>query len=380
MIPPMRPPESPARTAVVKRLGSPRPTPLRLVLAFPVVASIILGATGSCSGHGPTNGDDPRIAAGARAYRTYCGLCHGDQGEGYAADNAGALAHDAFLRSTSDAFLTTAIERGRPGTAMAAYAKRFGGPLEAEQIASIVAFLRSRQRSPNMDFHGFTATAHGVDARPLYELHCASCHGERGQGVTAPSLNNPTFVETVTDGFMREAIAKGRSRTPMPAFERRLSADQIEALIVYVRSFGRHEEARQETAIPADLPVVVNPDGGAPTFTLREGRFVPSAQVNRALQEGKRIILLDARAPSDWALFHIPGAVPTPYYAIDELVSRIPDQDTWIVAYCACPHAASGRVVDALRERGYTHTAVLDEGILQWRELGFAVEGSEVEE
>ena len=54
--------------------------------------------------------------------------------------------------------------------------------------------------------------------------------------------------------------------------------------------------------------------------------------------------------------------------------------DTFIVAYCACPHAASGHVVDALRERGYRNTAVLDEGILVWRELGHPVEGESVGE
>ncbi|MDP6946934.1 MAG: hypothetical protein QF464_22485, partial [Myxococcota bacterium] len=30
-------------------------------------------------------------------YQTYCALCHGDEGEGYAADSANALNHPAFL-------------------------------------------------------------------------------------------------------------------------------------------------------------------------------------------------------------------------------------------------------------------------------------------
>lgn len=367
-----------ATHASVSRSFPSRGAPI--ALALPFLAMLLAGATGSCSGHGPTPTDDAQVLAGARAYRTYCGLCHGDRGEGYAADNAGALANDRFLASVSDSFLETAIARGRAGTAMAAYEKRYGGPLEPAQIQSIVQFLRSRQDIPSVDFGSFVAVDHGIDARPLYEQHCASCHGERGQGSTAPSLNNPTFVETVTDGFLRYAIAKGRSHTPMPAFERRLSADQIDALVVYIHSFGRHEEARRDTAIPADLPIVINPAGGQANFTLREGRFVASARVAEALQAGKRLIILDARTPSDWALFHIPGAVPTPYYAIDELTTRMPDDGTWIIAYCGCPHAASGRVVDTLRERGFEHTAVLDEGILVWRELGFPVAGDSVEE
>lgn len=342
--------------------------------------SLALFAWG-CSGATPSRNHDPVVASGARLYRTYCGLCHGDRGEGYAADHAGALTHPDFLASASDAFLRHAIERGRPGTAMAAYQKRFGGPLEDDEITAIVRFLRSHQRGESLDDTRYHAEAHAIDARPIYERECAACHGERGQGTTAQSLNNPTFAETATDTLLRHAISVGRRSTPMPAFGSRLSSDEIDALVVYVRSFARpaHSE-RQPRAIPADLPVVQNPEGGEPEFTLREGRFVSSAQVARALEQGKRIAIVDARTPSDWALFHIPGAVPVPYYAIDELVERIPDDGTWVVAYCACPHAASGHVVDALRERGYAHTAVLDEGILVWRELGHPVEGDAVEE
>lgn len=346
--------------------------------AFALVVSV--SSIGSCSGARPSAGDSARIAEGARLYRTYCGICHGDDGEGYAADHANALAHPRFLATASDEFLRVAIERGRPETAMAAYAQRFGGPLSPAEVDSLLAYLRSRQSGPSVDVSAFRAETHGIDARPIYERECAGCHGERGQGVTALSLDNPTFADTATDGFIRYAIAHGRSDTAMPAFERRLSSNEIDALVAYVRSFGRRAPERAETAIPEDLPIVIHPDGPAPQFTLREGRFVSSAQVARALAEGKRLIILDARTPSDWALFRIPGAVPVPYYAIDELVGRLPDDDTFIIAYCACPHAASGHVVDALRARGFENTAVLDEGILVWRELGHPVEGESVGE
>jgi rhodanese-related sulfurtransferase len=86
----------------------------------------------------------------------------------------------------------------------------------------------------------------------------------------------------------------------------------------------------------------------------------------RALAENRRVIILDARATSDWSRGHITGALPFPFYNIDEMAGRIPNDGTWIVAYCACPHAASGHVVDELRRRGFRHTAVLDEGITYW--------------
>src|SRR5215203_7531925 len=64
--------------------------------------------------------------------------------------------------------------------------------------------------------------------------------------------------------------------------------------------------------IPDNLPVVLNPKGKHPDFTLREDRFVSAEQVKRALDKKQRIVLLDARPPSDWIQFRIPGAISFP--------------------------------------------------------------------
>ena len=63
-----------------------------------------------------------------------------------------------------------------------------------------------------------------------------------------------------------------------------------------------------------------------------------------------------------------------PYYALGGL-DRVPNDGTWVIAYCACPHHASGVIVTELRKRGYPHTAVLDEGVLVWKERGYPTEG-----
>jgi cytochrome c oxidase cbb3-type subunit 3/ubiquinol-cytochrome c reductase cytochrome c subunit len=53
-------------------------------------------------------------------------------------------------------------------------------------------------------------------------------------------------------------------------------------------------------------------------------------------------------------------------------LKEIPD-DSWVVAYCACPHHLSGVVVDSLRARGYLHAFVLGEGILEWERRGYPI-------
>lgn len=121
-------------------------------------------------------------------------------------------------------------------------------------------------------------------------------------------------------------------------------------------------------------PVVINPGGKHPEFTLRGDRYVSIEQVKDALEAKQRIVIIDARATSDWLTMHIPGSVSVPYYLFSRL-DEMPRDGTWITAYCACPHHASGVVVDELRKRGFKRTAVLDEGILEWKKRAYPTEG-----
>jgi rhodanese-related sulfurtransferase len=95
----------------------------------------------------------------------------------------------------------------------------------------------------------------------------------------------------------------------------------------------------------------------------------------KALKDSAKFIILDARSKAAWNQTHIPGAVPVPYYdEPDTFIKNIPNDDTWILVYCACPHAASDRVVNTLRRFKYKNTAILDEGILVWAQRGYPVQ------
>src|SRR5690348_12833892 len=84
--------------------------------------------------------------SGAALYERYCRTCHGADHKGYAADNAPSLASSSFLRTASDAFLRSAIERGRAGTAMGGYGKQYNGPLDAADIDELIRYLRGGTR------------------------------------------------------------------------------------------------------------------------------------------------------------------------------------------------------------------------------------------
>ncbi|MFZ9038457.1 MAG: c-type cytochrome [Gammaproteobacteria bacterium] len=343
---------------------------------------VILGMA-SVMGATPAGGDTPgeqnlksedaaQITRGLQVYGKYCGLCHGENGEGYAADNANALGNQDFLVSVSDKFLWTSIANGRPGTAMAAHAKRFGGPLEDADIESLVALIRSWQKEESVNITAEPVLGDPVSGRVEYDRFCAACHGDQGQGVTAVSLNNPEFLASASDEQIRIAISNGRRNTPMAAYHNQLSEDTIDDLVALIRSWKRDIPNRIEEPEFTEFPdVVLNPDGPSPQFSLREGRYVSAEQLDKAMRDKSRMIILDARPPSDWYLAHIPGAVPAPAYDPDSIIILLPEDDTWIISYCACPHKYSDQLTDALRSAGFKNSAVLDEGVRWWQQQGY---------
>jgi rhodanese-related sulfurtransferase/cytochrome c2 len=279
-----------------------------------------------------------------------------------------------FLESASDEFITRGIREGRPGTAMAPYAKLRGGPLDDVEIGAIIAFLRDRGpvrlKLPTSGVLGDQARGEAI-----YDAHCKACHGTRTERATAVHLANTALLSAASDAFLRYAVAHGRPGTPMPSFHGVLREDDIDNVVSFLRSWAvPPEPVRPVQPEPPPLgQPVLNPKGASPDFTLREDRYVPIDDVKRALEEKKRLVIIDARAVPDWISMHIPGSISVPYYSFSRLDS-LPKDGTWITAYCACPHHASGAVVDELRRRGFKRTAILDEGILEWKKRGYPIE------
>ena len=311
-------------------------------------------------------------------YVKYCALCHGDNREGYAADFAPSLrSHSLLASSKSSNFMRYTIQYGRANTAMAGYYEEQGGPLEYIEIELLLKWLYEQAGvEDGVEISREPVNGDVALGAEIYAASCASCHGEKGEGISAPALGNPMLLATATDGFLRYAIAEGRDGTPMIAFKDSLNDDELDAVTAFLRSRASGWDVPKPDSISVPTPeeYVLNPDRPAPDFDLRDGLYVSAAQVNQALQDSLRFVLLDARSTVAWRQMHIPGAAPVPYYEEPEaFVDDIPNDSTWIVAYCACPHAASGRVVRKLRNHGYKNTAILDEGILIWAQLGYPV-------
>lgn len=85
-----------------------------------------------------------------------------------------------------------------------------------------------------------SATAAGSDGAALYKASCGTCHGADGSGQTPVGksmklrdLRSPE-VQKQTDIDLTKIISGGKGK--MPAFGKKLSTADVEALIVHVRT------------------------------------------------------------------------------------------------------------------------------------------------
>jgi cytochrome c5 len=90
----------------------------------------------------PARDDDGRPRTGQALYDAVCWFCHGKARQGKTAPPLGVFA------TSIDPELTRIIAVGQAGTEMPAFAKDQGGPLTAEQIASLVALLHTPPPPP----------------------------------------------------------------------------------------------------------------------------------------------------------------------------------------------------------------------------------------
>lgn len=86
------------------------------------------------------------------------------------------------------------------------------------------------------------ARADEPEAPPTWKKTCALCHGKLGRpnptlakkGVH--DLSDPDWQRRTADEAIAEAIRKGRPGTLMSAYEDRLSAEEIAALVRFIRT------------------------------------------------------------------------------------------------------------------------------------------------
>jgi mono/diheme cytochrome c family protein len=175
---------------------------------------------------------------------------------------------DEWVRVLKSGVGTTAVVTGP----MAEVVARSTQYLSQEDLRAMASYLvlpsDVRGRSARVEGPRVTvasAGSAGVGGQ-LYERHCSSCHGERGQGVAGaypPLAGNRAVLMTQTGNMVRTVLEGGYSPSTlgnprphgMPPFRLVLRDDEVAAVLSYVR------DAWGNSAPPV-LPLDVLRDGG----------------------------------------------------------------------------------------------------------------------
>lgn len=97
-----------------------------------------------------------------------------------------------------------------------------------------------RDKAPEMFATGTAKPAQTeFDAKAFYAKSCAACHGNDGKGgdgmMGIPNFTDAAWHQRHPDEKMREVIVKGKGQ--MPSFKDKLTDDQLQAVIGYIRKF-----------------------------------------------------------------------------------------------------------------------------------------------
>ncbi|MGB8507737.1 MAG: cytochrome c [Pyrinomonadaceae bacterium] len=116
------------------------------------------------------------------------------------------------------------------------------------QLAALVTFALAcavvLAASARGGLSGAKQTARSASPAVLYSKNCATCHGKDGRSKTikgklkhATDLTDAEWQAHTSDEHIFNVISNGHEK--MPAFKRRLSAEQMETLVGYVRALKK---------------------------------------------------------------------------------------------------------------------------------------------
>lgn len=224
----------------VERLGLTPPTVISVEISDDILAELA----------GLPHGDV--IATALPVYAANCTGCHGAAGEGTTI--APALNSPDLRSQQTDAELDRIITNGLPGTLMAGWNQA----LTAVDISNLVGLIRYWDEIPpglipQPELPPIASTDAEVIAagQQLFSLACSNCHGSGGQGTPmAPALNVQSFLTGTNDQAIKAIISQGVPDTRMPAWGGRLSDEELNALVSFIRAWE------------PNAPAIAQPAGG----------------------------------------------------------------------------------------------------------------------
>ncbi len=180
------------------------------------------------------------LTAGRIAFAENCQACHGAGGEGR--PGFPALAGDAWIWGGSleaiQQTVTYGIRNGHP-EARVSQMPRFGvdGMLKPDEIDQVTDYVMALYRPTAPALPG------AAKGEAIFAENCASCHGDKGQGVRelgGPALRSGVHLYGDTRAAVRAQIVNPKMGV-MPPWNTRLDEATIRAVTLYVHGLGGGE-------------------------------------------------------------------------------------------------------------------------------------------
>jgi cytochrome c oxidase cbb3-type subunit 3 len=205
---------------------------------------------------------------GTQLYDRHCAVCHNSNGMG----GIGLPLNGAKINQFPRKYLFKTIRHGRPGRVMPAFAR-----LSDAQVNAIVDHVLGWSDSPTpLTFSQQLIVGDTERGKALFETHCADCHGADGKsggtgtGVTLsrerkfdvipPALNNPGFLASASDAWIRHTIVNGRPGTRMPRQAKLgLTDSDVDHVVAYIRGFDQHAQQAEEIEVTEATLVIDSP-------------------------------------------------------------------------------------------------------------------------
>ena len=171
--------------------------------------------------------DAAAMGIGERLFINNCAQCHGSDAHG--SQGFPNLTDADWLGGSGPDYIAKTVTQGRTGM-MPPMAATVGTPEDVKNVANYVLSLSGSA-------HNNLAAELG---KPKFTA-CAACHGADGKGnqaLGAPNLSDKVWLHGWGEAAVINMINAGKVNV-MPAFEARLSAEQIQVLAAYVWSLSQ---------------------------------------------------------------------------------------------------------------------------------------------
>lgn len=214
------------------------------------------------------SGSGTSIIVGAKLFAENCTFCHGKYGEGganptFVGDSIAPISSSEYLKTRDDITIRNIIAIGQT-YGMPPFAASYGGSMDDDQIAALVAFIRNWETIPPIipDIPA-TPTAHpnatpvqtlpgdgdvsyANQIEPIFQARCTACHpSSAGQG----GFGSNTYQVLMTSGNSGPQIIAGdaansplvrllqaTSGSKMPPMGDKLSDADIQLIIDWINA------------------------------------------------------------------------------------------------------------------------------------------------